>query len=471
MSANRRDFLKGCCAAAIGAGTGRAMAFFDPTGLAGGKSAATGDVLVYVFLRGAMDGLHMVVPWSGPNRVSYEAKRGSMAIPTSRLRRIGTTEWAWHPRAGGGTGDAVGTPAKWLQKLYSTNRLGIVHATGMPTPNRSHFEAQAMMELGTPGATGTSNGWLARYLMAASGLPTPVIAPAYGFGSNLQTSLVGLDEAVGFSDASQFRVDGFHWGWNDDASSIANYQPAHTHLYPLWSGNSSLERAGRDAADALEFMRTFNFTPYHATNNPGGYQPGGGAAYPSGSFGAQLRNLAQMLKSPLKAGLVAAALDHGFWDTHEGQGMPNPGVAGHWDWYGNLVEELGQALDAFYADLNATPIAGVGTLMDQVTVIVQSEFGRRFLPNASAGTDHGYGNIMFALGNRVRGGQMHGTFPGLDDLSLYEGQDVAVTTDYRQVLSEALVDRMGLAPNALAQVFPGFSYASGASAPNVFNPG
>ena len=143
--------------------------------------------------------------------------------------------------------------------------------------------------------------------------------------------------------------------------------------------------------------------------------------------------------------------------------MPDPGNANQWDWFGNLTEELGSALDAFYTDLNA------GGLMNRVTVVVQSEFGRRFLPNASGGTDHGYGNLMFALGNRVNGGQLHGTFPGLDDASLFEGQDVAVTTDFRQVLSEALVDRMNLAPASLAGVFPGFSYASGAT--NVFATG
>ena len=461
MSASRRDFLKGCCAGAAAAlGTGHAMAFFDPLATMGTQSAANGDVLVYVFLRGAMDGLHMVVPYAGADRVPYVAKRGNMAITTDRLRRIGTSDWAWHPRAGGGTGDAIGTTPKWLQKLYNANRLGIVHATGMPTPNRSHFEAQAMMELGTPGITGGSTGWLARYLSTATGLPTPVIAPAYGFGSNLQTSLVGLDEAVGFSSAEQFRVDGFHWGWNDDASTLANYQPAHTHLYPLWTGNSSLERAGRDAADALQYMRTFNFGLYNATNNTGGYQPGGGAVYPDGSFGIQLRNLAQMLKSPLKQGLIAAAVDHGFWDTHEGQGMPDPGNANQYDWFGNLLEELGRGLDAFYTDLNAA------SLMDKVTVIVQSEFGRRFLPNASNGTDHGYANVMLALGNKVNGGQMHGVFPGLSDGSLYESQDVAVSTDFRQIISEALVDRMGLPTNQLPQVFPGFSYNNGLR--NVF---
>ncbi len=465
MQTTRRDFLKGCCAAAIGAGSGRVLAFFDPLRFSGSTSAATGDVLVHVFLRGAMDGLHLLAPYAGPDRVAYDAKRGNLAIPASRLRRIGSSNWGWHPRAGGGTGDAIGSSPKWLQKLYSINRLAIVHATGMPTPNRSHFEAQAMMELGTPGNTGTTSGWLARYFQQATGLPTPVIAPAYGFGSNIQTSLLGLDEAVGFSDASQFRIDGFHWGWNDDNSNLGGYQPAHTHLFPLWSGHSSLERAGRDAADALEYMRTFNFRPWHASDNPDGYQPGGGAVYPPGNFATQLRNLAQMLKSPLKNGLVAATLDHGFWDTHESQGMPNPGVAGHWDPFGNLVEEVGSALDAFYTDLASASIPG-GNLMDQVNIIVQSEFGRRFLPNASAGTDHGYGNLMLALGNKINGGQMHGSFPGLDDYSLFEGKDVAVTTDFRQVLAEALVDRLGLPSNRVTQVFPGFSWQAGGS--NIF---
>lgn len=466
MQGNRRDFLKGCCAAAIAAGSGSAMAFFDPLALSGGKSAATGDVVVYVFLRGAIDGLHLVVPYAGSDRTAYVTRRGGLAIPTSRLRRIGTSNWGWHPRAGGGILDGIGTTPKWLQKLYNANRLAIVHATGMLTPNRSHFESQAMMELGTPGVTGGSSGWLARYLSAIGGtpgIPAPVIAPAFGFGGNLQTSLIGLDEAVGFNNAEQFRVDDFHWGWNDTNTGINGHAGAHTQLYPLWSGNSSLERAGRDAADALEYMRTFDFST-------GGYTPGGGAAYPDSTFGTQLRNLAQMLKSPIKTGLIAAAIDHGFWDTHVNQGMPDPGNPNQWDWFGNLTEELGRGLDAFYTDLNAHSIGGGQNLMHKVTVIVQSEFGRRFRPNDSSGTDHGHGNIMLALGNRVNGGQMHGTFPGLDDSSLTEGQDVAVTTDFRQILSEALVDRMGLPANQIPQVFPGFGYSAGGQ-PNVFQTG
>lgn len=453
MKLDRRDFLKGCCAGAIAAGSGRVMAFFDPA-IGAGSKAAGNNVIVYLFLRGATDGLHLVVPYAGPDRVAYEAKRGAMAIPTSRLRRIGTSNWAWHPRAGGGVADAIGTTPKWLQKLYNQNRLAIVHATGMPTANRSHFEAQAMMELGTPGSTGGSSGWLARYLQAATGLPTPLITPAIGFSGALQTSLIGVDAAVSLSNAEQFRVDGFHWGWNETDAGISGHQGAHTRLFPLWFGDSTLERAGREATESLAYMREIDFSS-------GGYAPGGGAVYPGSTLGVQLRHLAQLIR--LDTGVVAAAVDHGFWDTHEGQGMPDPGNANQYDWFGNLTEELGSALDAFHTDLNA---AG---LMDRVTVVVQSEFGRRFLPNASSGTDHGYGNVMFALGNRVNGGQMHGSFPGLDDLSLFEGQDVDVTTDFRQVLSEALVERMGLAPAALGSVFPGFTYSPGTT--NVFATG
>lgn len=443
MQGNRRDFIKGCCAAAVAAGLTPARAFFDPLAMGGSKGVSNQNVLVYVFLRGAIDGLHMLVPYSGPDRVSYVAKRGNLAIPTDRLRALnGVADWRLHPRAGGSESDSYGSSPKWLQKLYNDGRLGIVHSTGMPTPNRSHFEAQAMMELGTPGITGGSSGWLARYLAAATGLPEPAIAPAYGFGSNLQTSLIGLNEAISFNNAQQFRIDNYHWSWNNTNSSIEGHRGAHTQIYPLWNGNSSLERAGRDAADALEYMRTVDFA---------NYVPGGGAEYQSNTFATQLRHLAQMLKDPdISRGLIAAAVDHGFWDTHESQGMP-----GSWDWFGNLTEELSRGLHAFYADLNA---AG---LMNKVTVIVHSEFGRRFLPNASAGTDHGYANIMMALGNRVNGGQLHGEFPGLDDLSLFQGQDVAMTTDFRQVISEALVDRMGLPANRLSQVFPGFSYNAG----------
>ncbi len=457
MQTSRRGFIKGCCAGALALGAGKSVAFFDPLGFKGGAQRET---LVYLFLRGGFDGLHMVVPYSGADRIAYEVTRGNLAIPTSRLRPIAATPWAWHPRAGGLRGDAVGTAAKYMQALYQEGKLAVIHGAGMSTVvNRSHFDTQAYVELGTPGNKSTGAGWIARLLQADTDAPS-IFAPAVGFSGNRQTSLIGADEAITLASAQDFRTDGFHWSWNDSDGNISGHQGAHTRLLPLWTGASSLEVSGRAAAEALGAMRSVDFGLYSGSNTDG-YQPAGGAVYPTdygATLGTQLRNLAQLIK--LDSGLRVAAVDYGFWDTHEGQGMPNPGVADHYDAYGNLTEGLARALHAFYTDLNA---AGH---MDRVTVIVQSEFGRRFKPNESGGTDHGYGNLMFALGNGVAGGQMHGAFPGLDSASLFEGQDVDVTTDFRQIVGEALVKRMGLSAGQVSSVFPDFAYSAGAS--NVF---
>jgi len=460
-SRSRRNFLRGCCAAAAVAGT-PALAWIDP--LQRAKGASQHNVLVYLFLRGGIDGLHLVVPYSGPERIAYANKRSDLAIPVERLRRIGSSDWGWHPRAGGGTGDPVGSAPQWLSRLYANNQVAIVHAAGMPTAvTRSHFDAQAFIELGTPGSKSGSQGWIARYLDHAGGLPTPMLSNAFGFGSTMPTSLYGRNDAISVASGQDFRLDGFHWSWNDTDAGIPGHFGAHMRVLPMWSGVSSLEQSGRAAADALEYMREIDFRAWSA-GNPDGYPPEGGAVYPSSgngaTLGSQLRNIAQLVK--LDMGLTVATLDYGFWDTHEGEGMPNPGVAGHYDAFGNLTEGLARALDAFYTDLAA---AG---LMDRVTVVVQSEFGRRVRPNDSGGTDHGYGNLMLALGNRVNGG-MHGVFPGLDDLSLFDGQDLAVTTDYRQVLSEVLVKRMGVASGNIGGIFPGFAYDPLATA--VFDAG
>jgi uncharacterized protein (DUF1501 family) len=446
MSLSRRGFLKACCGAALGTTMPGAFGFFDPGRF---KAGVQHDVLVYLFLRGGIDGLHLVVPSGGGDRSHYEAKRTSMAIPVTRLRPAGASPWGFHPRLGGDAGTPIGEPVQWLHQLWNESRLAVVHATGLvPTVTRSHFDAQAYIELGTPGLRGSASGWMSRYLAAGTGLPTPIVAPALAFASNTPESLLGADEAISMSSGQEFRVDGFHWPWNDSNPEIAGHQGAHTRLFALWQGQGSLEQAGRRAAEAATYMREIDF------RSPEGYIPEGGAQYPGGgdgqTLGVQLRNLAQLIK--LDAGLVCATLDYGGWDTHEGQGMPNPGDPSHYDYFGNRLEGLSRALHAFYRDLAGS---AMGDLSQRVTVIVQSEFGRRFRPNGSAGTDHGYGNVMLALGGRANGGQFHGVFPGLADDQLFEGQDVLTTTDYRQVIAEALVDRMGLPPSDLASVFPG----------------
>lgn len=438
----RRDFLKGCCAAAAGSTLMPAAGFFNPLAYGAGVQH---DVVVYLFLRGGIDGLHLVVPYAGPERAPYEATRDSLAIPEANLRQV-SADWGLHPRTGGAAGDPVGAAPKWLHRLWEDNRLAIVHAAGMPTTvTRSHFDAQAYMDLGTPGDKSTPTGWMTRYMAAATGLPEPLLSHAFGFASNQPQALRGSTDAFTVSNAEEFRIDGFHWSWNSTDIGISGHEAAHKRLFPLWLGGagSDLGRAGRLAAEALEYMREIDFA---------GYQPEGGAEYPDNNLGTQLRNLAQLIK--LDTGIVGATLDYGGWDTHESQGMPDPGNPDHYDYYGNRVEGLARAVYAFYRDLSQS---GQGNFMQRVNVVIQSEFGRRFRTNASGGTDHGYGNVMMAVGDRVNPG-FHGTFPGLDSGSLFEGKDLQVTTDYRDVLAEALVRRLGLPSSDLPEVFPGLDY-------------
>ncbi len=439
---NRRDFLKTGTAATLAAGvSSNALAWFAPPEYA--PAAATEDTLVVVFLRGAMDGLSLLPPGaSSPYRADYEAARNSTRIPTTgtgAALSLNGTSWALHPRATG------------LRTLYNQNRLAFIVAAGQTQPNpviRSHFAAQSNLEFGFGGGTGNNIGWLTRHL-ASGGLPAVVPLPATSLGNITAKSLLGSSDAITMSSASEFRLDGFHWSWDDDdpANGLVG---AVSRMHALWNGNATLlESAGVETLASLDLLRPINFGLYNATSNPGGYQPSGGANYSleyNRTFGAQLQNVAQLIKSNL--GMRVATIDLGGWDTHVGQGNPT----NTYDFFGNQVSSLSEGLSAFYTDLANS---SAGNLMQRTSVIVVSEFGRRVVENADGGTDHGYGNVMMALGGAVNGGQIHGSFPGLGNSNLYEGTDVAVTTDYRRIISEALIRRMAN-PN-IYHVFPGYS--------------
>jgi uncharacterized protein (DUF1501 family) len=202
----------------------------------------------------------------------------------------------------------------------------------------------------------------------------------------------------------------------------------------MYTGGSWLHAAGIQTLNAVDVIEN---------SDPGVYTPENGAAYPNGSFGDNLKTIAQTIKMQL--GMRVATVDLGGWDTHEFQGDDGGG------YFAARFGELSSGLAAFYTDLNGS---GSANYMSRLTLVVMSEFGRTFKQNASRGTDHGHGNVMFVLGGQVNGGAIYGEWPGLGSDQLYDRRDLSITTDYRRVLSEILLRRLGN-PH-LGHVFPGY---------------
>lgn len=418
---HRRRFLVGSGASLLGAAGLTAglprMAFADP-------DADNTDLLVTVFLRGGMDGLSLILPISGADRGFYEAARPRLRIPVSGVGaalNLGNGLLGIHPAAA----TRAGSTAASLYDLYINGKLAIVTACGLNHPTRSHFDAQAFMELGTPGDNNTGFGWLTRHFLSATNLPGDIVMPSLAVGNNQQACLRGNLETVNMTDAGGFRLDNI---------GISEWRAAQRVSLRdmVRDGTDNVHLTSLQALDAVGIVETF-------VN--GSYTPGNGAVYPQGSFGDQLKLIARVAK--LNLGLRGAAIDVGGWDTHDGQATGSTGF------FADQVTRLTQGLAALYQDLD-----GAGGISQRMTVVVLSEFGRRLRENDDSGTDHGHGNAMLVLGGQVNGG-VHGVWPGLRNDQLYDGADLAVTTDYRRVLSEIIVRRLG--NNRLDQVFPGYN--------------
>lgn len=405
----RRGFLAGCSAAIAGLAGSRfnTMAFGDPGG--------NGEILVNVFLRGGMDGLHVVLPIGGVDRPWYETHRPQLRVPVAgpgaALALSGN--FGLHPAA---------AP---LLDLFQDNRVAIVQAVGRPIVNRSHFDAMQIVELGTGGTLGQTTGWLARHLATAANLPATMVMPVLAVGGLQPASLAGNLETLALDDPESFALDNGPWRW----------QPAQRlalrNMYE--AGNTWLHGSGVAALDALDIVEL---------NVSGAYTPSNGAVYPDSDLGRQLAVLARMIK--LDLGLQVATVDVGGWDTHEGQGASE-------GYFADMLGDLTASLSAFWTDLDGI---GASAYTNRLTVVVQSEFGREARENSDEGTEHGHGNLMFVLSGSAIGG-LHGTWPGLHPDQLIDGTDVAVTTDYRRVLTEILVRRL-CNPN-IGAIFPGYS--------------
>src|SRR5438270_5314676 len=363
--------------------------------------------MVVLFQRGAADGLNIVVPHGDP---IYYQLRPTINIPQKDVIDL-DGYFGLHPSMAA------------FKPLWDSKQLAIVHASGSPDNTRSHFDAQDYMESGTPGMKSTEDGWLNR---AIAGVKEPDASPfrAVAMGGALPRTLAGSVPAVAMDNIRAFAVG----GRGPKASVASNTFEA---MYEQ-SVDSVLHGTGNETFEAVKMLRSAD---------PEKYSPAAGANYPNGRFGDSLRQVAQLIKANL--GVEVAFADIGGWEHHVNEGNVQGQIA-------NLTREFSQSIAALWTDL--------GGLAESTVIVTMSEFGRTARENGNRGTDHGHANVMFVLGGPVKGGKMYGRWPGLQPEQLYEGRDLAVTTDFRQVLSEAVANHLG--NKDLSRVFPGFEKSS-----------
>ena len=316
-----------------------------------------------------------------------------------------------------------------LHDLFNDGKLALIPATGMHSNTRSHFDAMQYMELGTPNSKSATSGWLTRHLQTTNIEWQQDLMPVLGVGDISPTSLSGTYHKDSMSNVNDFSMDR---GFSPERDT---QRAALRALYRR--KNSVVHNSGLNALDATDIVQL---------NSIGGYTPENGAEYPNNSFGSQLQLIAQMIK--LQLGMKIATIDLGGWDTHENQSNSNANTG----YFADRIGMLSEGMRALYDDLNGSQ---PGTdWSNRISVVCMSEFGRRLKENDNRGTDHGHGGFMMVMGGETNGG-LHGTWPGLHTDQLYDNADLAVTTDYRRVLSELLIRRFGN-PN-LGTIFPGFT--------------
>lgn len=406
----RRQFLRS------GLATATALAIVPGIGrLAFAADGADRGLLVIVHLRGGCDGLHLVSPATDADfiaarasdlRVTVDGPDAGHALARGPDPQI---DFRLHPAASG------------LSELYQGGHLAFVHAAGLTDGTRSHFVATDMIEHGVAGETAlahTNTGWLARYLRARGVAgPGTAIAASGAPGGDFQGSrsvLAVPDLGGGFGAPGGPQVDAVLGRLYDQRSD-------------------PVRMAGHECLAAMKLLDA------HVTrdpqNHPVAYQPERGVDYGhAADLARPLLTVAQIAK--MEIGLAVATVDIGGWDTHENQ----PGR------FRAAVEHLSAGISAFWEDM--------ARFHDRLVIVTVSEFGRRLRSNRSNGTDHGRAGVMMVLGGKVAGGRFFGRWPGLRSETLDEGVDLAVATDYRQVLGEVLTAHTpGVSPGA---VFPDY---------------
>lgn len=371
------------------------------------------DLLVYVFLNGGMDGLSLIPPRSGENYHIYKNQlRPQLHIDRQdSLPLSGCDEFGMHPAA------------KRLAQLFNEGRMAIAHATGMMTyESRSHFEATTLLDRGIQEQDYSVNtGWLTRLVDRQPGVDqteVPLMVP-----TNIPTEAVmGDPEAVILKNPADFALNDGSWSWGLKIQGL---------MEKIYQQPTSLtERYAEKMLQTSSLISRMDWQPHTELRNH---------RYPDTDLAQKFSMVASLCRQDV--GLQTVYVPFDGWDTHVKQGRGKTGV------FARLTRELSDGIHAFYRDLSKTH-AG------RFTIIIHSEFGRRAYENSSNGTDHGYGNPMLVLGEHIKGG-FYGEFPGLRADQLFKEQDIAVNVDYRDVVSEVLVKRLG--HTDLARVFPGYT--------------
>ena len=379
--------------------------------------APKGKTLICLFQRGAADALNMVVPHGDK---SYYGLRPSIAIPRpSGLSRTISENAAIDLDGFFGLHPSLAS----FKPLYDRGILAPVHAVGSPSATRSHFDAQDYMETGTPDVKGTQDGWLNRYLAVRGTCDECKASPFRAVSLTQQTPRImeGPSEVVAMNSLNEFTVRA--------SGSQAERLEA---LYRTGSADL-VHGTGAEMFEAVKMLKAAN---------PQKYAPRNGAEYPRSQFGQRLLQIAQLVKADV--GLEIAFADVGGWDTHVNQG----GATG----------QLAARLDDFSKSVAAL-VTDLGDRMDDVLILTMSEFGRMARENGNRGTDHGHAGALFVIGGDVKGGKVHGKWPGLETEQLYEGRDLALTTDFRSVFSEVTARHLGA--TKVEAIFPGFAVKQG----------
>ncbi len=415
----RRIFLRGSAIAM--AGMGRAPMWLARAAASEGRKRKT---LVAIFMRGAADGLNIVAPFGDPR---YRDIRPTLGLQPPRPQDGNQNNGPFGPIIDLDGKFGLHPGLRPFKDLWDKKQLAIVEATGSPDPSRSHFDAQDYMESGTPGKTGS--GWLNRAL----GNPGPDASPlrAVALSNRVPRSLRGEYEAIALGNVQDFNIS------DQDRLAILR------NMYSL-TPDATMRRTGKDAFEAMKMLESM---PKEQSN--GARQAGFGieSAGPlqnnrptynmGGQLGRNLQELSRLIKSG--AGVEAAFAEVDGWDHHQNENNQLP----------NLLNQFSNAVAAFCQDL--------GDRMEDVVIVTMSEFGRTAEENGTGGTDHGHGSLMMVLGGAVEGGKIYGQWPGLEKEQLFEGRDLAVTTDFRTVLSELVRGHLGRTD--LSSVFPGFKPA------------